>query len=187
MFYSQYQLTSIMKLNNVIFLSKLIYIYIYIYCLTPLSMSVGTENKLLKLSWTNPGSKPHGMTAVWLLTSHLTNQQCPTYLVHLACKINKICGTLLEKQWQTYKWHSWMYPYTWMCQGWLTNKNLHQLVCADTGCSLEDLLEVIDDRVGWRERKRVRKFNAVSVTWWWWWWWWCTHIYIYIYVYMQRY
>ena len=39
-------------------------------------------------------------------------------------------------------------------------------LCADTGCSLEDLPEAIDDREGWRER--VREFHAGGVTWWWW-------------------
>ena len=31
-------------------------------------------------------------------------------------KMNKTCGTLLEKQGQTHKWRSSMDPYTWMCQ-----------------------------------------------------------------------
>ena len=37
-----------------------------------------------------------------------------------------------------------------------------QQLHADTGCSLEDLLEAIDDRVGWRER--VREIRADSTT-----------------------
>ena len=37
-----------------------------------------------------------------------------------------------------------------------------QQLCADTGCSTEDLLEAIDDRDGWRERVRV--IHADSVT-----------------------
>ena len=41
-----------------------------------------------------------------------------------------------------------------------------QQLCADTGCSPEDLLGAMDDRVGWRER--VRDIRADSVTWWWW-------------------
>ena len=47
-----------------------------------------------------------------------------------------------------------------------------QQLCADTGCSPEDLLEAMDDREGWRER--VRDIPADAATWWWWWWWWCT-------------
>ena len=39
-----------------------------------------------------------------------------------------------------------------------------QQLCADTGCSLEDLSEAMDDRDGWRER--VRDIYADSVTWW---------------------
>ena len=45
-----------------------------------------------------------------------------------------------------------------------------QQLCADTGCSPEDLPEAMGDREGWRER--VRNILADSVTWWWWWWWW---------------
>ena len=52
---------------------------------------------------------------------------------------------------------------------WLINAYLYQ-VCVDTGSSLEDLLEPIDDRDGWRER--VKEICAVRVSWW----------YIYIYI-----
>ena len=41
-----------------------------------------------------------------------------------------------------------------------------QQLCADTGYSLEDLLEAMYDRVGWQER--VRAIRAGSATWWWW-------------------
>ena len=41
-----------------------------------------------------------------------------------------------------------------------------QQLCADTGCSLDDLLEAMDDRDGWRER--VRDIHADDPTWWWW-------------------
>ena len=41
-----------------------------------------------------------------------------------------------------------------------------QQLCADTGCSLENLPEAVDDRDGWRER--VRHIRADSVIWWWW-------------------
>ena len=39
-------------------------------------------------------------------------------------------------------------------------------LCANTGCSLEDLLEVMDDREGWQEK--VREIRAGGETWWWW-------------------
>ena len=45
-----------------------------------------------------------------------------------------------------------------------------QQLCEDTGCSLEDLPEAMDDREKWRER--VRDIRACGMTWWWWWWWW---------------
>ena len=43
-----------------------------------------------------------------------------------------------------------------------------QQLCTDTGCCLEDLPGVIDDREGWR--KRVRKICADGTTCWSWWW-----------------
>ena len=43
-----------------------------------------------------------------------------------------------------------------------------QQLCEDTGCSTENLPEVINDREKWRER--VRNIPAISMTWWWWWW-----------------
>ena len=42
-----------------------------------------------------------------------------------------------------------------------------QQLCADTGCSLEDLSEAMDDREGWWER--VRGIRADGATSWWWW------------------
>ena len=46
-----------------------------------------------------------------------------------------------------------------------------QQLCMDTGCSLEDLPEAMDDTDGWQERERVREIRASSTKWWWWWWW----------------
>ena len=47
-------------------------------------------------------------------------------------------------------------------------RNYIQQLCADTGCSLQDLPEAMDDREGWRER--VRDIHVDVATWWWWWW-----------------
>ena len=47
--------------------------------------------------------------------------------------------------------------------GWLTRTYIQKL-CADTGCSLVDLLGAMDDRDGWRER--VREICANSVAQW---------------------
>ena len=41
-----------------------------------------------------------------------------------------------------------------------------QQLCADIGCSLEDLPGAMDDREGWRER--VREIYAGGTTSWWW-------------------
>ena len=49
--------------------------------------------------------------------------------------------------------------------GWPARTYIQQL-CADTGCSLEDLPGVMDDRDGWWER--VREICAGSTRWWWW-------------------
>ena len=40
-----------------------------------------------------------------------------------------------------------------------------QQLCADTGCSPEDLPEAMDNREGWRER--IKDISADSATWWW--------------------
>ena len=46
----------------------------------------------------------------------------------------------------------------------LPAKTFLQLVCTDTGCSLEGLPETMVDKDEWRERERERES-----TWWWWW------------------
>ena len=101
---------------------------------------------------------PHKITVVQPLTSHLKNYPSKT---------NKTCGTPLEKQRQTHKWHSSTSSYTWMCHCWLTSKNLSTLISSDanTGCNLENLLGAMDDRDGWGER--VKEIYAVSKSWWW--------------------
>ena len=43
-----------------------------------------------------------------------------------------------------------------------------QQLCVDTGCSLEDRREAMEDREGWRDR--IRDIRADGATWWWWWW-----------------
>ena len=50
--------------------------------------------------------------------------------------------------------------------GWPARTYIQQL-CEETGCSLEDLPEVMNDREKWRER--VRDIFAAGTTWWWWW------------------
>ena len=43
-----------------------------------------------------------------------------------------------------------------------------QQLCEDTGCSPEDLPEVMNDSEKWREW--VRDIRASGTPWWWWWW-----------------
>ena len=58
-----------------------------------------------------------------------------------------------------------------------TARTYIQQLCEDTGCSLEDLPEAMNDREKWREK--VRYIRAGGTTWWWWWcdkvWWTCWH------------
>ena len=48
--------------------------------------------------------------------------------------------------------------------GWPARTYIQQL-CADTGCSLEDLPGAMDDRDGWWER--VREIRSGGAIWWW--------------------
>ena len=55
-----------------------------------------------------------------------------------------------------------MDPFTWMTSVGRPARTYLQQLCTDTGCSLEDLLETMDDRDG--ERERVRKIRASGMT-----------------------
>ena len=61
----------------------------------------------------------------------------------------------------------WTLKYGWAKAGRPAQTYIQQL-CEDTGCSLEDLPEAMNDREKWRER--VRDIRAGGMTWWWWWW-----------------
>ena len=61
----------------------------------------------------------------------------------------------------------WIPTYGQAKAGWPAWTYIQQL-CEDTGCSLEDLPEAMNDREKWRER--VRDICASGTTWWWWWW-----------------
>ena len=102
-------------------------------------------------------------------TSHLKN---------LSNKMNKTCGTLLEKQEWTHKL-LWTSTHGRTSFGWSARNYLHQ-VCADTGRSSEDQPRAMDDRDGWRERERERQGNPCSD---------CDlmMMIIYIYIYTYRY
>ena len=60
----------------------------------------------------------------------------------------------------------WIPTYGWAKAGRPARTYIQQL-CEDTGCSPEDLPEVMNDREKWRER--VRDICACGTTWWWWW------------------
>ena len=59
----------------------------------------------------------------------------------------------------------WTPTYSWAKAGWPAWTYIQQL-CKDTGCSPEDLPEVMNDREKWR--KRVRNIRAGGTIWWWW-------------------
>ena len=63
--------------------------------------------------------------------------------------------------------------------GWPARTYIQQL-CEDTGCSPEDLPEVMNDREKWRER--VRDICASGMTWWWWY----THTHTHTHTHTQR-
>ena len=58
-------------------------------------------------------------------------------------------------------------PSHWQAKAERPARTYIQQLCADSGCSLEDQPEVMDDRERWRERVRV--IRADGATWWWWW------------------
>ena len=59
----------------------------------------------------------------------------------------------------------WTPTYSWAKAGWPARTYIQQL-CEDTGCSSEDMPEVMNDREKWRER--VRDIHPIGTTWWWW-------------------
>ena len=59
----------------------------------------------------------------------------------------------------------WTPSYGRVKAGWPARTYIQQL-CEDTGCSPEDLPEVMNDREKWWER--VRDIRASGMTWWWW-------------------
>ena len=65
----------------------------------------------------------------------------------------------------------WTNSHGWAKAGQPARTYIQQL-CANTGCSLEDLPGAMDNRDGWQER--IRDIYADGATWWW---------YIYIYIY----
>ena len=75
----------------------------------------------------------------------------------LSCK-NELISYILQ----------WTFSHRRASVGWPAGTYLQQL-CTDTGYSLENLPEAMDNRVELRER--VREIRGSGTTWWWWWWW----------------
>ena len=105
---------------------------------------------ILNKSWKQ---HPHEATAERPLSSHLKNHP------------NQTCSTLLEKQGRTHKWRSSMEPFHIDVPVFADKPiaYLHQ-VCMDSGCYLEDLPRVMDDRDIWREWVRdICVFSTASI------------------------
>ena len=103
--------------------------------------------------------------------------------VRVICELKLIClimriGLTIQVKWTRHAGHCrrsrdelisdillWTTSQRSAKSGWPARTYIQQF-CADTGCSLEDLPEVIDNREGWRER--VRDIRADGATWWWW-------------------
>ena len=123
----------------------------------------------------------------WTLTEHMEKKLEGNYTRMLRTILNKswrqhptkqqlyghlppIMKTLQVRQtrhaghcWRSRDKLMWTPSHGWAKAGQPARTYIQQL-CADTGCSLEDLPEVIDDRAGWRER--VKEICADGTTWW---------------------
>ena len=107
--------------------------------------------------WTSPGGntpQSTNYTAICLLSRKLSKVDEPDM------------RALLEKQGRAHKWCTPTYG---RANAGRPPRTYIQQLCEDTGCSPEDLQEVMNDRETWRER--VRYICASDATWWWWWWW----------------
>ena len=104
---------------------------------------MGTTKECYALFWTNPETSSPQTAAAQPPTSHLTNHP------------SKLNNALLVKQgWQISDILSWM------CKCWPMNKNFRHLN-EDTGYRLEDLLGVLNNWDGWRER--VKEIGSISM------------------------
>ena len=133
----------------------------------------------------------HGCTT-WMLTKCMEKRLDSNYTRMLQTILNKSWRQHSTKQqmyshlpsitktiqvrWTRHAWHCWRCKdelisnillwtpsHGWAKAGRPARTYIQQL-CADTGCSSEDLPEAIDDRDGWWER--VRNIRADGVTWW---------------------
>ena len=131
----------------------------------------------------------------WMLTKHMEKKLDGNYTRMLQAVLNKswrqhptkqqLYGHLppimktIQVRWTRHAWHCWrskdklisdillLTPLRGQGKvGWLPRTYIQQL-CANTGCSLEDLLGAMNNIDGWQER--VREIHASSTTWWWSW------------------
>ena len=106
-----------------------------------------------------------------VLRQHPTKQQLYSHLPPIM--------KIIQVRWTRCAWHCWRSKdelisdilqwtpsHGWAKAGWPARTYIQQF-CADTGCSLEDLLGVMDGRDGWRQR--LREIRAGGAPWWWWW------------------
>ena len=128
----------------------------------------------------------------WTLTKNIKKNQDGNYTRMLQAHLNKswnqhptkqqlnghlrpITKTILERR-TTHAGHCWRSKdelisdvLLWTATHWCTRSGrpartyLHQ-ICANTGCSLEDLAGAMNDRDGWGERERERE-RGLKITW----------------------
>ena len=92
-------------------------------------------------------------SSVWL-SNHTQNEAMHNMLVHQLTYYYQLISNVLL----------WTPTYGRAKTGRPARPYIQQL-CEDTGCSLEDLPEAMNDREKWRER--VRDIHAGGTTWWW--------------------
>ena len=134
----------------------------------------------------------HGHTT-WMLTKHMEKKLDGNYTRMLRAILNKSWRQHPTKQqlyshlppitktvkirWTKHAGHCWRSklisdvplstPSHGRAKARCSARTYIEQLCADTGCSHEDLPEAMDNREVWRER--VRNIRADSTTWWWWW------------------
>ena len=137
--------------------------------------AVGVENREespVELFFIMDATWPQGAAAVrWnRITSSLTK------FLHCSCTTIKKTIQVRRTRHAGHCWRSrdkllsdillWTSSHGWVKAGRPVRTYIQQL-CADTGCSPEDLQEAMDNREEWRER--VREIRTGGGTWWWWW------------------
>ena len=97
-------------------------------------------------------------------TKHQQFGYLPPITKIIQVRRSRLAGHCWREQRRAHKWCTPMYlPHR--AKAGRPARTYTQQLCEDTGCSLEDLPEVMNDREKWWER--VRDIRAGCTTWWW--------------------